>query len=133
MRCLALILRKSVSVRQRTAHGVEACLSLFAYARENHRNMVAGVFVAGTIHHHAGTIDLASILRRLDRHRHRDPLGKSCLGSEFNSTFADYDGFRGKNEICLPRRNGDALFRRADALNFSCAHDLLPRQRSIQT
>ena len=48
----------------RPCHRLQACLALFGQAREDHRNVITGVFVAGAGNDHPGALEPAVVARR---------------------------------------------------------------------
>src|SRR5208282_4402571 len=79
----------------RPRHGVQARLSLFGQAREDHRDVIAGMFVAGTGDDDPGALEPAVVARRLQRHGHFRPGVERRGAAKFDAVSVDHDGFGG--------------------------------------
>ena len=102
-------------------HQVQARLRLLGHARENQRNMVAGVFAAGTGDDHAAALNPAAVARRLQADRHFRPRIERCRAAEFDAAFVNDDRLGGKFQTGLPALDGDFL-ERIRTLIFFSAH-----------
>ena len=103
-------------------HQVQTRLRLLGHARENKRNMVAGMFAAGTGNDHAAALNAATVARRLQRDRHFRPRIERRGASEFDAAFVNDDRFGGKLQTGLPAFHGDLLLERINTLKFFGAH-----------
>ena len=108
----------------RTRHRVQASLALFGQAREDHRNMIAGVLVAGAGNHHAGTLKPVVVAWRLQRHGHFRPGIERRGAAKFDAASVYHNGIGRQVQAGLPGFNRDILPPGAAGFNFSRAHKL---------
>jgi len=102
-------------------HCAQTRLRLFGEARENHGDVIAGVFVAGAGNHDAGAIHATIVGWRLQRNCHFRPRRKRSGAAEFNAVFVDDDRAGGENQSSLACFDGDVLLE-GTSFNFSRAH-----------
>ena len=103
-------------------HQAQARFGLFGQARENHRDMIADVFAARAIHHHAGAVDFGRVVGRLQRNRHFHPAGKRGFTAKFNAPLVYDHRTRRKGEPRLPRFHCQVLLKGPGTSKFSRAH-----------
>ena len=106
-------------------HEAQARLGLLGHARENQRNMVAGVLAAGTGDDYAAALNPAAVTRRLQGNRHFRPWIERCRTAEFDPTFVNDDRLGRKLQTGLPAFHGDGLLKRISTLKFFGAHRTL--------
>ena len=106
-------------------HEAQARLRLLGHARENKRNMVAGVFAPGTGDDHAAALNPAAIARRLQGDRHFRPWIERRRAAELDAAFVNDDRLGGKFQTGLPAFHSDWLLERISTLKFFGAHRTL--------
>ena len=114
--------RQSTRAQSGVRHQAQARLRLPGQARENKRNMVAGVFAAGTADDHAAALNPTAVARRLQGDRHFRPRIERRGASEFDAAFVNDDRFGGKLQTGLPAFHSDSLLERIRTLKFFGAH-----------
>jgi hypothetical protein len=102
-------------------HGAQAGSRLLGKARENHRDVIAGMLVAGAGNHDAVAIDAAIVGGRLQREGHFRPRRERSGTAEFDAAFVDDDRAGGENQSSLAGFDGDVLLE-GTRFNFSRAH-----------
>ena len=105
-------------------HQAQARLRLLGQSREDKRNMVAGVFAAGTGNNHAAALNPTVIARGLQPDRHFRPRIERRGASEFDAAFVNDDRFGGQLQTGLPAFHGDSLLERISTLKLFGTHKI---------
>ena len=105
------VLKSGISARAQLGmrHRIEPRLRISGQARENHRDVVAGVFVAGAGDDDAGTIQLAAVARRLQGNGHFGPFMERRRAAKFDAVFVDDHVVGGQFQPGLPVFDCDLL------------------------
>ena len=102
-------------------HRGEARLRLLRQPSEYHRDVIAGVPVAGAGDDDPRAMDPSDVARRLQRERHLGPLGERRDAAKLHAILVDDDRVGGEAQAGLPCFDGN--FReRTSRLNFARAH-----------
>ena len=117
--------QRSTRAQSGVCHQAQARLRLLGHTREDQRNIVAGMFAAGTGDDHAAALNPSAIARRLQGDRHFRPRIERRRAAEFDAAFVNDDRLGRKLQTGLPGFHSDWLLERINTLKFFGAHRTL--------